>query len=377
MYREVYHGKARPSSSRGSAAGAIAIQPPKALVGLKTGGPGQFRTEILRFFGDLIDRADERGHVEVRTSIENERYGVSPATLSNWLAFFARRGWIRRIDRGQRGPGRGRGSRWEVRWVTNAVKARERGERAYRRRLREAEEVRRQFAVDSHLRELEAEDLIRATGKWRCKRGSAKNIKQRTCGTSSKEKSRSDRVGVPPTPAQELLLKVTELQETVDDRLAESDVKPLVLRAFRCFALGRMRGQGGPPRLEEIDHVRRSIAFTDRVPIPRWAKDVGAIFRWVRSLWAKLLEYGATWWRELKFSLIRKLEKIAGDSPAEQAERAWIEGLEEEIAEEEAEERRQESCELRREREFDVNAAWQDWHISGGKGYLVLGADSG
>lgn len=362
------------SIAHADAAVKFEVQLPKALLGLRTGGRRQFRTQILRFFGDLIDQADEEGRVEVRTSDAQKRYGVTPATLSRWLAFFARRGWIRRLDRGERGPGRGRGVLWEVTWLTKAKKARE---RAYQQRLQEAKEVRRQFAQDPHLRELETEDLRRATDKWYQKRDSDENIKQRMCFYyRSKESLRDGGEHSSPAPFaqdQDLLLEAKKLQEALEERLVEGETKPLVLWAFRSYTLGRMKGQREPPSAKEISFVHRSIAFVDHIPIPRWAKDAASVFRWVRSLWQKLLEFGAKWWRKLRWSLTKKASRLEGeDSRAARAERAWLEQLAEDLREEEAEEHRREAR-ARTERETDSQVAWEDYRLKKGKPYLALG----
>lgn len=54
------------------------------------------------------------------------------------------------------------------------------------------------------------------------------------------------------------------------------------------------------PSLELIQKVSRGFSEADRIPVPLWARTAQDVYRWLRSVIAKLVRYGTAWWGRME-----------------------------------------------------------------------------
>lgn len=94
------------------------------------------------------------------------------------------------------------------------------------------------------------------------------------------------------------------------------------------------------PTVASIGAVLSALQKAQRIPVPRWVKCAADVHRWMRSLIAKLLRYGAAWWgrlrgfverRRLKMVLAGIQRAVAEDKPcpvcgAKHTKADWREG---------------------------------------------------
>lgn len=233
------------------------VREPSLLANLKTHPGGhrglrRFDPRIRALWRLLVDHADSADYTLIlNKSAIAALLSVHRNTVSHWLNFFERYQLVKILN-----AGGGRGVQLEITWLKRG----------------QVLQLRRQRALKYQRAKADKRRAAQQGQKALAPNGDSKN--------------------------RALLMQRARMALTA--RIRNPTTASEAVTAFGRW-LWKER-----PGSEAIEKVFTALAKAKRIPVPRWVQTAQDVHRWMRSLIAKLLRYGAAWWGRLQRVVARR-----------------------------------------------------------------------